>query len=197
MVWLDWYNYLKGVDGTKLFFPISQGNYAPILLLSRIFNKSYFVITVIIVCVLSFSVAIALIMSLSKDKLNAKGICQSIIRLLHNPHLVVSLGITATLILSPLVWFHYYLLSLVPAIWLLSGRHYWRHSSKAGGLSILLTSNVPISLVVFLFGYVSIVPYGVASGLFFLWLGVLATFVYEQGDIDRANFLYEKSHIDL
>lgn len=32
LVWLDWYNFLKGVNGTKLFYPISQGNYATVLL---------------------------------------------------------------------------------------------------------------------------------------------------------------------
>ncbi len=178
MVWLDWYNYIIGTNSTKLFYPVSQGNYATVLLVSSIFDKNNFVITVIIAGTLLFSVAIALIMSLPEDKSNIKGIWQSTVRSLHNPHLVVAMGVTATLVLSPLVWFHYYLLSIIPAIWLLSSKHHWRHYSKAGGLSILLTSNVPISLVVFLFGYVSIVPYGVASGLAPLWMGVMATFAY-------------------
>jgi hypothetical protein len=186
MVWLDWYNYLIGTDSAKLFYPVSQGNYATVLLVSSLFDKSNFVITVIIACALLFSAAIALIMSRS-DKSNMKGIWQSTLRSLHNPHLIVALGVTATLILSPLAWFHYYLLSLIPAIWLLSARHHWRHCSKAGGLSVLLTSNVPSSLVVFLFGYVSIVPYGVASGLVPLWFGVLATLVYGQRDIEMKK----------
>ncbi len=186
-VWLDWFNYLKGVEGNKLFYPITQGNYATVLLVSNIFNKSNFVITVIIGCALLFSVASALIISLSEDKLNMKNLWQATVRSLHNPHLVVAVGVTATLILSPLVWFHYYLLSLIPAIWLLSLRHHWRHAGKAGGLSILLTSNVPIGLLVSLFGFIGVVPYGVASGLVPLWIGVLTTLVYGQTDIDRAK----------
>ena len=187
MVWLDWYNYIIGTNSTKLFYPVSQGNYATVLLVSSIFDTSNFVITVIIACALLFSLAIALIMSLSEDKSNMKGMWQSTVRLLHNPHLVVALGVTATLILSPLVWFHYYLLSLIPAIWLLSAKHHWRYNSKAGGLSILLTSNVAISLVVFLFGYPSVAPYGIASGLAPLWIGVLTAFFYGPSDINRAN----------
>jgi hypothetical protein len=180
-VWLDWYYYLKGVDGTKLYnYLISHGNYATVLLVSKIFDKSNFFITVIIASALLFSVAVVLITSLSKDKTNMRGLWQATVRSLRNPHLVVATGITTTLILSPLVWYHYYLLSLIPAIWLLCARHHWRHADKAGGLSILLTSNVAIGFFVFLFGHASVIPYGIAAGLAPLWIGVLATLVYAE-----------------
>lgn len=175
MVWMDWLNYINGVDGTKLSYPISQGNYATVLLLSGLFDKSSFVIRILVGCALLFSVVSAVIMSLSEDKSNMEGIWQSAIESLRNPHLVVAAGITATLILSPLVWYHYYLLSLVPAFWMFSARPCWRHADKAGGLSILLTSNVICGFFVFLFGYANVVPYVVASGLIPLWTGVLAT----------------------
>ena len=39
-IWLDWYNFLIGSDNTKLFYPVSQGNYAPVLLLAEHLNIS-------------------------------------------------------------------------------------------------------------------------------------------------------------
>jgi hypothetical protein len=91
---------------------------------------------------------------------------------LYDPNLAASAGVLALLMISPLVWIHYYVLALLPALWLLSRPH-WRLANLAGGLYILLVSAALINpLPLYLWGMW--IPYLFACSSALLLAGVLA-----------------------
>jgi cadmium resistance protein CadD (predicted permease) len=64
---------------------------------------------------------------------------------------------------------HYYLLSLFPALWLITISPRWSYTELLGVLSIILTSDfLPLLL-----GWHKLERYTVACGLIPLWLGIL------------------------
>lgn len=172
-IWLDWYHFLLGANSTKLFYPVTQGNYAPVLLLSEYFKISRTMAMVVLFCGLFFSAVCALLFNPSRNKIGIKGIVQSAATALRDPSLAAAIGIIAMLVFSPLVWFHYYVLSLMPALWLLSERKIWKCAGVAGGLSLLLTGNILFPLLSLLFGWSLSIPFGIAGGLLPLWIGIV------------------------
>ena len=94
-------------------------------------------------------------------------------RVFADPDWVTWAGVTATLAIAPLLWLHYYLLSLVPALGLLAHRSGGFRLRAAAGLSILLSSGVANGLLTHL-GWQSSIPIGFALCWVPLWIGVLA-----------------------
>jgi len=182
-VWQDWYRYFRTWDSAGFLALIPYGNFSTALLVSKVLVVSVSGSVFLLAALLVASMLIAFIMAGAKEKSLVKGMIRSIIRLLRDPHLTVAAGITATLILSPLVWFHYYTISLLPAFWLLSPRHSWRQAARAGFISIILTSNILPGVLEIVSGVTSInVSYGtVVLGLGPLWAGVLAAIASQEG----------------
>ena len=58
-------------------------------------------------------------------------------RLFRDPHAAVAVGILLTMATSPLFWLHYYVLMLVPSLWLLS--------AGARAVSLLAAASVALS----------------------------------------------------
>ena len=174
-IWMDWYHFLIGANSTKLFYPVSQGNYAPVLLISEYFKISRTIATVILSCGLFFSALCAIFFNPSRNKAGIKGFVQSAAFAFRDPSLATAVGILIMLVFSPLVWFHYYVLSLMPALWLLSlsERKIWKYVSWiAGGLSLLLTGNILFPLLTLIFGWSLSIPFGITGGLLPLWIGI-------------------------
>jgi hypothetical protein len=128
-----------------------------------------------------------------------KGLAQVGIRSLGDPHLLLALGITTTFFLSPLVWFHYYTLALLPAFWLLSPRHPWRQAKKAAWISIILTSSIISGLMRQWLGFTYIIAHAImVLGLLPLWAGVLAAIAAQkislESEVTRPVSAKEESH---
>lgn len=172
-IWLDWYNFLIGSDNTKLFYPVSQGNYAPVLLLAEHLNISKSMATASFSGGLLLTVLCALVIQQARDGFSKQQFFQSVLSPLQNPNLAVAIGIIVMLTLSPLVWFHYYVLSLLPALWLIAGKQAGVFGAILGATSLLLTGNIIFPLLSQLFGWSLSIPLGVAGGLIPLWLGVI------------------------
>lgn len=174
-VWQDWYSYFRTWDSASLLAFIPRQNLSPLLLVSQILGSSVLSAVILLAALLIASMLIALIMAVPKEESLIKGMLRAAIRAISNPHLITATGITAALILSPLVWYHYYTLSLLPALWLLSPRHPWSQAGKAGWLSIILTSKLIPGVVNRCFGWNGKFSYGIVTlGLVPLWAGVLA-----------------------
>jgi hypothetical protein len=178
-IWSEWYSYVKGGDEKTLIEPVSRGNFSTVLLASEKYEKSTKNVTIIIACILAVSSIAALILSRSRDTRGLKGMWQNTVQAFRDPYLCASAGLTATLALSPLVWYHYYIISLFPAIWLLSDRHP-KFISISGLLSILLTSGVVFGVGSVLFNWSSSLPYIIAAGWIPLWIGILMVVVRGQ-----------------
>ena len=172
-VWLDWYNYLSS---KMLVYPVSQGNIATVLLVSQALDISVYSATTMLATVLLVLGLGVLLMAAFPGEPGLKALWGPFVRSLRDPYLCAAMGITATLALMPLVWLHYFVISLIPAIWLLTAPHRWSHAWLLGGLSIILTSGLPGLLLIALFGLTALgYSYSIATGWIPLWAGVLAT----------------------
>ena len=152
-VWQDWYHYLKTWDGAILLARIPQGNYSPALLFSRVIGSSYLTGIIFLGFLLTLSLFIALMMAKGKEESFCKGMARAAIHSFADPHLVIAAGVTMTLLLSYFGWYHYYTLSLLPAVWLISPRHPWRWARTAGIVSLILTANIITGTMRLCFGF--------------------------------------------
>ena len=186
MVWQDWYRYLQSWDSASWLVRIPEANYAPVLLVSQILGSSVLRAVILLGALLAASLLIALMMAKEKGESVVRGMARAAIRSLHDHNLIMATGITATFLLSPLVWFHYYLISLIPAFWLLSPRHPWSQANRVGLIAIILTSNFITGLMRAYFGYTFHITYATcALGLVCLWIGTLTGVAAQKNPLER------------
>jgi hypothetical protein len=185
-VWQDWYRYLQSWNSASWLVRIPEGNYAPVLLVSQILGSSVSRAVILLGALLAVSLLIALMMAKEKEESVVRGMARAAIRSLRDYNLTMATGITATFFLSPLVWFHYYLISLIPAFWLLSPRHPWSQAHRAGLIAIILTSNFITGLMRIWFGFTyQITCATCALGLVCLWAGILAAVAAQKNPLER------------
>ena len=108
-LWLDWFDYL--VVRRNILFPSSSFNSSLVTVLAERFGAHPYV----------FSAAIGSVL-LGSSLVVLRGRVLAAAGLFGDPAQLASLGILATLAASPLVWHHYYVLAVLPALWLLSRR---------------------------------------------------------------------------
>lgn len=174
MVWQDWYRYLRTWNGASMLARIPEGNYSAVLLFSQIIGSSILTGTILLGLLMAISIFIALMVAKEKEESFGKGLARAAIRCFTDPHLIIAVGVTLTLLVYYFAWLHYYTLSLLPAFWLLSPRYPWRYGKVAGFVSIIFTSNF-IETVREWFGLTYIISYiTVIIGLLPLWAGILA-----------------------
>jgi len=65
---------------------------------------------------------------------------RAILRAFDDPQLALAIGITATIALPPLVWYHYYVIMLIPGLWLLHASRESR-AMELCGLAVLVLSS--------------------------------------------------------
>lgn len=179
-VWLDWYRYARGIEAGKLISFIPQGNYALVILVAKGLGLGVSGVTALLAAALVGSGVGALRLKIPPGRRSLPELGRAAVRSLRDPYLSAAIGVTATLALAPLVWLHYYVLSLFPALWLLWGRQHWGLAGVAAGFSILLTSGAVSNLLVALFGWGTWLPYSYALGWVPLWAGLLAAVAFNQ-----------------
>lgn len=173
-IWLDWYRYLTSAGGEKLTYPVSKGNYATVLLVAEALNVSVRVAILMVGVVLVASLSAVLMFLGAAGRPFRQNVARACVCLFGDPQLCAAVGITVTLALSPLVWNHYYVLSLLPALWLLAPQHRGWLAGTAGGLSIILTSGIVIAILVRQWeAWRELWPYSCAIGWLPLWIGTL------------------------
>jgi hypothetical protein len=164
-VWGDWYQSVYGADHLRLFYPIGQGNYSFALLASGWLQVRYLPLAA---CLGTALIASVLLAAASGRRPERAGQTPAI----YDPHLLVSLGVVATFALSPLAWVHYYMLLLIPALWLasLSGRS---AVTALLGLAALVMSSGAADYVFFLLQRDALIPWARALSWLPAWVGIL------------------------
>ena len=79
-------------------------------------------------------------------------------------------GIALTIAISPLVWFHYYVLIIIPAFWLLNGT---RRSDQVLGLAAITLSSGMLTVLFAPLGWTGAVPITIAASWIPLWCAIL------------------------
>lgn len=164
-VWGDWFGSVFGANHARLVYPVEGGNASTVALAARLLGVNVFPVWFVLAGVLAGSLVAVMVHAPKPRRRAAPALLRS--------HLPLAAGVVSSLALFPLAWSHYYLVSLVPALWLLylPGRTRW--GPILGGLSIILSSEtIPVALAPL--GLRSLSAYSLAGSWIPLWAGTLA-----------------------
>ncbi|WP_215609394.1 hypothetical protein [Leptothoe spongobia] len=144
-VWLDWYETLSS-SKDRLTYPIEAGNFSTTWLLSSVSQIDISAAVLGIFSLLAISLGGAVILPALRKKIAIHQSIHVMAEIIKNTGLVVSLALTATLALSPLVWSHYYTLLLFPILWLFDfGR--WSAKNIVGLLSLIFSGGILLKII--------------------------------------------------
>lgn len=161
VVWNDWLDYLAPGKGRITSYGIAVGNFSTANLISKLYDIPINYVGTALALFLVASVVFAFIKT---SDLKTTGCA-----VLGSAHLTTSMAIVATLAVSPLVWFHYYVLSLLPALWMINISSGPRICRTLGILSLLMSSGIFENIP----GVSPYLPYIFAGSWVPLWVGVL------------------------
>ncbi len=145
-VWLDWWRTVFS-DPARLVYPVSQGNYASPLLLAAATGLDASRAGLGIAVALA-ATTVARTWTLRPPEASGLAALLAFARgRLRDPWWAAATGVVVIIALSPLVWAHYYVLCLFPALWLLwsSPRRGWPGWLAAA--SILMMSALLFQLI--------------------------------------------------
>ena len=164
--WTIWRDWLELVSARPVY-PTHQGNYSTPALLDSVFGIGMRPATLGIGLLLVLSGVTVFVRARPSA---VRGVVTIARRALRDPLRASSAGVVITLAVAPLAWSHYFVLSLLPALWLL-----WspaRTGARLAATSLLLTAAV-LPAILIPFGGRSLVPYTVAASWIPLWIGIL------------------------
>jgi hypothetical protein len=181
MIWMDWLNYFS--HGTeKLSYPVSHGNYSTVVIISNLLNVSVNITMMSVALILSALALCVLLRRVNSDDSVLVKLSKSITMVLRDPYVSAAIGVTLTLAISPLVWFHYNIIILLPALWLCLYSKRWSILELCAIISIWLTSGVfPKPLQTY-----NIAPYLIAFGWMPVWGCILIKIAGRNKDPDSA-----------
>ena len=144
-IWGDWSGYLRE-GGERLAYSVLKGNTSTPLIISDMLNIGI-ENGVVLVALLLFAHILWALFTIKPAKTPALKYGKSVSAfLLKDPYFCVSLGIILTLAVSPLVWRHYYTLSLLPALWFIAISPPLGRIEFFALLSLLLSGALPVFL---------------------------------------------------
>jgi len=164
--WTIWSEWLELV-AARAVYPTFQGNYSTPALLDGVLGIGLRAATLGTGALLLLS---ALAVYFRTRPTERPGVGTAVRRALRDPWYAVSAGVVITLATAKLAWSHYFVLSLLPALWLL-----WspaRTGAILAATSLFLTSAVLPAILIPLGGR-SFIAYTVAASWVPLWIGVL------------------------
>ncbi|HXJ81549.1 MAG TPA: hypothetical protein VMS64_23065 [Candidatus Methylomirabilis sp.] len=185
-VWHDWYTYIYGHNPRAMVgIPTIRGNYSTSRLLARWLHTDVWIVGAVLAAALGVS-AIAVI----APTITARGgpyamLRAALERVLGNARLAMAIGITLTIALPPLVWFHYEVIALVPGLWLLNatlGSSY----VPLSGLAALVLSSGLLNVVLLPLGWRDAAEVAVTFSWIPLWAGILLQIATASAEEPRA-----------
>ena len=163
-VWLDWLHYLSGGSG-KLARPVADGNYSTALIVADALRISVDHAATLLTALLAAMIIAALHAARDAVLPRTQGLGRSIIVLFRDPFMAAALGVAMTLAVSPLVWVHYNIILLLPALWFFLDSEPWSPVEALAAAAIFMSSEIVPKLL----GIYSMSPYLTA----FCWLPVV------------------------
>jgi hypothetical protein len=172
-VWLDWYQVVFGRNPYTLVRPALGGNYASSRLLSSWLHLDVWLIVALTSAVLALSLIAAVAWTAhgnARDR--ARRVVDTLGRTLDDPRLAAAIGVTICIALPPLFWYHYYVIALIPGLWLLnasagpSALAFWGFAALALSSGLLNVLFLPL-------GWSDAVQASAALSWIPLWGGIL------------------------
>ncbi len=145
-VWVDW---LRAISQSqdRLAYPIEAGNTSSVLLISHGLNIDIYTAMIAVAVFLCVSLGGVIVFSASQKGPIYTNIIGVFLSIFKDSGLAVSLALTATFALSPLVWTHYYNLLLLPALWMLTIDRDWNVLGWISVFSIVFSGGILIQFL--------------------------------------------------
>ncbi|HEV8439370.1 MAG TPA: hypothetical protein VGT40_14865 [Methylomirabilota bacterium] len=178
-VWVDWYTQVVGPGKEIAGRSVEQGNYSTTRILADLFAVEATGPVVAVVTILVGSLLAAAYRA-------GRGWKGALAGALRDPGAAASIGITATMAASPLMWLHYYVWSLIPAFWLMRAGGADARVAALGAAAVLLSSGA-LNVLLALAGLVSLVPAVMAASWVPLWAGVVLQITRSGDTEDRPE----------
>ena len=170
-VWKDWYTFIYGSNANMLVRSVADGNYSTAAMLSTNVGASASAWAIGIMALLAGSLAV--VTASARDVAGKRiGWRAAAARAGDEPELAMCVGIALTLAASPLLWIHYYIVALIPCLWLLVARPAAPWVARLAAVCVVLTSGVP-GLVLGWSGWDDAMPVTTAMSWIPLWIATL------------------------
>jgi hypothetical protein len=185
-VWNEWYEFFtRSGSNTPASLSIDRGDYSSALLVASWLGVNVQAAALAIAAVLIVSLLGVIVVSpgalRGAGSSRAATIVAALRRMFSDSTLVIAGGIALTIAISPLVWFHYYILIIIPAFWLLNGS---RRSDQVLGLAAIALSSGMLTVLFAPLGWTGAVPITIAASWIPLWCAIL---LYSRATDMQAN----------
>ena len=172
-VWLDWYHVVFGRNAYTLVRPAGGGNYASSRLLSSWLHLDVWLVVALTSAALAVSlIAVAAWVGNGNARDRARLVVSALGRALDDPRLAAAIGVTICIALPPLFWYHYYVIAIIPGLWLLNSGAGPSSLALWGFAALALSSGV-LNVLFLPLGWTAAVQASAALTWIPLWGGIL------------------------
>jgi hypothetical protein len=145
-VWADWYQFVYGSNAHMLVRSVRDGNYSTVVLLSSWLDTDVFKTSLGLIGLLGASLLGATWWT-SGTAGHSRSLTEAAARITRHvgasAEFALTLGIAATMAIAPLFWLHYFMLAVIPCIWLLATPFASRNPARLAILAMILSSAIP------------------------------------------------------
>jgi hypothetical protein len=186
-VWQQWYGVVLGKNPRGLALKPAAGNYATARLFSLLLEIDVWTVSMLIAAALVVSMVVVIAASgKAADARTRETAHRGVLaRAFGDVHLALAIGVTATIALPPLVWYHYYVILLIPGLWMLSPSWGCGYGALCGLAAVVLSSG-PLDVLFIPLGWGTATAYGAALSWLPLWGGILLR-LHLAGPRERAG----------
>jgi hypothetical protein len=145
-VWTDWYQFVYGSNAQMLVRTVRDGNYSTVVVLASLLDADVFRTSLGALALLGASLLTTTwwTTGTSRQSRSLKEAAKRITRHIGaSGEFALTLGAAATLAVSPLVWLHYFLLAVIPCVWLAATPFTSKHPARLAVIAIVLSSAAP------------------------------------------------------
>ncbi|HZZ93325.1 MAG TPA: glycosyltransferase 87 family protein [Usitatibacter sp.] len=177
-IWLDWYRYTQGANGGTLLYSAADGNLSLVKMLSErgmsLGVAGYSMLAAVVFGLLAAAGVTAMGRAPGRLVPGARAV-------LADPWLVASAGVLATLLVSPLVWPHYFVLLLIPMLRFIGWDRRWDASTALTVLAWVALSRLPLQLLL------HVAPAAIYIFMVFSWMPLLAALFIQMAHTAKAS----------
>jgi hypothetical protein len=189
-VWREWYEFVYGSNARMLVRPVAAGNYSTSLLLSSRLGLDVYTVSVALLAMLGASLLAAVTWSrgthAAAGSTAGAAALGGLRRIVGDPRMALAIGIVLTMASSPLYWFHYYVLSLIPALWLLSAPASAKYLAGLAATAVVMSSGMLLVLSWWL-QWPNAMPPSIALSWLPLWCAILRRIAFPDAEAMPAR----------
>jgi hypothetical protein len=171
-IWQEWYRVVFGRNPYGLARAPTGGNYSTAVLISRWLQVDLWMVAAVIAALLGISLIVAVGVSVVGAESRWTMVRAAIRRVFGDAQLAMAMGLTLTVALPQLVWYHYYLIALIPGLWLLNAKFGSKYLPVCGLASLVLGSGL-LNVLFLPLGWTAVVSGAAALSWVPLWAGIV------------------------